>query len=63
MQALLEPPFNLQLGDLVVAVVEAENEVDFSVPSPEYTTGGAVARTKPETPTRKPLRGAATDTT
>ena len=40
--------------------MEAENEVDYSIPSPE-NTAGAQARTKPHDPTRLPERGSNTD--
>lgn len=62
MTALLTTPFNLQLGDLVVAVVDALNAVDYSIPSPENTSG-ALARTIPLDPTSSVSRGVGTSTT
>jgi hypothetical protein len=46
MSTLLASPFNLAIGTLVVAKVEALNVIGYSTPSPA-NTAGASAQTTP----------------
>lgn len=53
--------FDLAEGALIVAVVEAHNEIGFSAPSPENTDlAGARVQVVPAAPSSAPQRGAAT---
>lgn len=54
--------YALPQGQLVVAVVEANNVIGYSVPSAENTVG-ALAQVVPQAPAAAPTRSASTDTT
>lgn len=60
MTALLTTPFNLIEGDLVVAIVDALNEVGYS-PGSTPNSSGARARTRPHDPLLAPIRGSNTN--
>jgi hypothetical protein len=62
MTAFIAAPFNLQEGNLIIAVVEALNGVDYS-PASDDNTSGATVRVKPHDPTLAPLRGSLTSET
>ena len=56
MTVLIEAPFLLEEGDTVVAIVEALNEIGYSEPS-EENTSGAVIQVVPHAPATIPRRG------
>lgn len=62
MENLWVSPFLLVEGDLIVIVVEALNEVGYSIPSLENTSG-ALVKVAPSDPTLPPIRGSLTDET
>jgi hypothetical protein len=55
MSELWTSPFNLVEGNLIVAVVEARNEVGYAIPS-DYNTVGALVQVIPHDPTLIPVR-------
>jgi hypothetical protein len=57
MTTLLQDPYWLEEGDLIVATIEALNEIGYSEPSAENTQG-AVIQVPPHNPTIAPSRGA-----
>lgn len=62
MAVLTSDPYLLTEGALVVATIEALNEIGFSDPS-EENVAGAVIQTVPHQPTTLPTRGANTSDT
>ena len=55
MSELYSSPYNLVEGDLIVAVVEALNQIGYSVPS-QSNSAGALVQVIPHDPVLPPVR-------
>lgn len=62
MSVFINSPYSLSEGDLIVAVVESLNAIDYSIPSAENTVG-ALVQTIPADAINPPTRGSSTSET